>query len=692
MTVQKTRIKKNGFSAWAGQHIFWLYFPISLIWMECVNKVWCFDELFNIGLVYTILFSVGYGILLTAICSLFSEKVNRIVATCIAIGLWLFYGTHAVYYKIFQTCLTMFSMQGAGDALTGFWRSTLRGIWQTLPVILLLAIPWVLFCIFKKKWLAPHKVKWQGCVIKAAFSVIWFCVMLLVVRFSTNGVYSSKFIYYDTFQPVLSANRFGYATMTRLDLSHLIFGFEATEDDLPLPDISSDPTASQTTSETDPSGVVVERRPNILDIDFAALAANETDSALVKMHSYFAAAEITYTNDHTGIYEGYNLIYLTCEAFSPYAIDPVLTPTLYKMQQEGYNFTNFYTPSWGVSTSDGEYVNCTGLVPKSGVWSMYRSGSNYMPFCLGNLFMDEGYDTYAFHNNTYTYYKRDISHPNMGYIYKAKGNGLDVKGTWPESDLEMMQLSMDDYINADNFHVYYMTVSGHMDYTYYDNAMASKNKAAVADLDASLAVKAYYACNIELDKAMEYLLQRLNEAGIAEKTVIAMAPDHYPYGLTTEQFNELAGREVEQAFELYEGVCLLYCQGQEPVTVDTLACSMDILPTLCNMFNLPYDSRLMMGRDIFSDAERVVIFSNYSWITVEGKYDAKKQVFYPNEGSTADDAYIQRISSVVSGRIRYSARILENDYFAVLFPDEANPCDHRLKTDGEATVSETTGE
>src|SRR5690606_21283221 len=122
-------------------------------------------------------------------------------------------------------------------------------------------------------------------------------------------------------------------------------------------------------------------------------------------------------NEYTGMFKGKNLILITAEGFSPYAVHKELTPTLYMMQENGFKFTDFYTPLWGVSTSDGEYVACTGLLPKEGVWSFYKSAKNYMPFCMGNQLKSVGYNTYAYHNHYYDYYFRNESHPNMGYIY-----------------------------------------------------------------------------------------------------------------------------------------------------------------------------------------------------------------------------------------------------------------------------------
>ena len=136
------------------------------------------------------------------------------------------------------------------------------------------------------------------------------------------------------------------------------------------------------------------------------------------------------------MFEGKNLIWIVGEAFSSYVVDEDLTPTLYKLSNEGFVFNNFYNPVWGVSTSDGEYVTMTGLIPKSGVWSFSRSGDNYMPYGMGNILSKSGYLCLAYHNHDYQYYNRHISHPNMGYDYKGLGNGLEVKKVWPSPTLK----------------------------------------------------------------------------------------------------------------------------------------------------------------------------------------------------------------------------------------------------------------
>ena len=96
---------------------------------------------------------------------------------------------------------------------------------------------------------------------------------------------------------------------------------------------------------------------------------------------------------------------------------------------------------------------------------------------MGNQLRAQGYPTTAYHNHTYNYYDRDISHPNMGYDYYGVGSGLEVKASWPESDLEMMEKTIPQALSGERpFHLYYMTVSGHLNYNFTGNAMAYKHR------------------------------------------------------------------------------------------------------------------------------------------------------------------------------------------------------------------------
>ena len=92
---------------------------------------------------------------------------------------------------------------------------------------------------------------------------------------------------------------------------------------------------------------------------------------------------------------------------------------------------------------------------------------------------------------------------------------------------------------------------------------------------------------------------------------------------------------------------------------------MDAVPTLSNLFGLSYDSRLLMGKDIMSDNEGLIIFSNRSWITDKGSYNAITKT-YKSSVNPQDQAYIDKINKIVKDKYTYSRLILDKNYYSKL--------------------------
>jgi len=55
------------------------------------------------------------------------------------------------------------------------------------------------------------------------------------------------------------------------------------------------------------------------------------------------------------------------------------------------------------------------------------------------------------------------------------GNGLDLEPLWPKSDNEMIEKTTPEFLDKEPFHVYYLTVSGHMPYSQFGNAMSERH-------------------------------------------------------------------------------------------------------------------------------------------------------------------------------------------------------------------------
>lgn len=657
MRFYKTAWKNT--KAFCVQHrLFWYFFG-AIVYMETFTKWSTLGNVFNMGYVQMVLFSLPVALFMYAFANLFGEKGNRFMACVELAAVTLILGVQVGYHHIFSVFFTFYSIVGAEKAMQ-FWKEALVGIFRCLPVLIVVILPALALIIFGKKMFDFKRVHKKRAGVFAALGAAFQVLAVVAVMLRGQGVMSPRYLYSQAFVPELSVNQFGVLTTFRLDMRYMVTG------SAPLPSLEvmnvSDPALQ-------PNGPQDVSDCNVMDIDFDALIAAEEDPIVRALHQYFQSQQPTNQNEYTGMFKGKNLIWVTAESFSTYAIDETLTPTLYKMSREGFCFTNFYNPLWGVSTLDGEYVSMTGLLPKPGVWSMYKSGKNYMPFTMGNQMRSEGYQTWAYHNHEYDYYGRNESHPNLGYEYKGIGNGLQIAQTWPESDLEMVEATASEFVHNAPFHVYYLTVSGHLNYNFDNNDMAIKHQNDVANLPYSEGPRAYIACNMELDLAMQELVKRLDEAGVLEDTVIVISPDHYPYGLTEEELNELAGKELEQNFEKFKSTLIIWNSQMQPVTVDKLCSSLDILPTVSNLMGVEYDSRLMMGKDVFSNASPLVMFQNYSWMTDKGSYNTVADEFISVNGSAPSQAYIDSVTTMVNAKFLYSAKLLENDYYAKVFPN-----------------------
>ena len=586
---------------------------------------------------------------ITLIKAVLPKKAGDIIYSLSISVMALLYAAQTVYYDVFETFFTIYSMFNGAQAFEFIDVITSSIANQIVPITLLflVAVLAVYIVYFKKR---EEQTKYEG--RKAIILIIVLITLVNLAGYTAiisvqDDDPNSPYQYMHSVNELTgSVKCFGLLPAGVVDLWRYVFGFE--------PELE--------TGELEETSV--EENDNIIEaFDFTALAQSEKDATIKKMHKYFSSVEPTNQNEKTGIFKGKNLIFITAESFTDFAIDPKYTPTLYKLQNEGYTFTNFYNPIWGVSTLDGEYVNLQGLIPKPGVWSMKESANNELPFTLGHQFEKIDFVCKAFHNHSAKYYDRHLSHPNLGYDYKGQGMGYTFRNIWPESDLEMIDKTTDAFLKkgsdgtVEPFHVYYLTVSGHLNYKFTGNVIASQNKKYVEDLEMSDICKGYMACNIELDKAVELLLKRLEEAGQLENTVIAIAGDHYPYGLDDKYISEFKGHKVDTTYEKYESAFILWTYGMEPETVDKVSSNMDILPTLSNMFGFEYDSRLLMGSDIFSDSEGLVVFKDKNWISSKGTRQDLRGV---------DDEYVSKMDKIVADKFTYSALILEKNYYSYL--------------------------
>ena len=620
---------------------------------------------------YPVLFGLLGGALCTLVVSSLPKVLRQITGVFLVAAQVLLAEVQLVYHCIFGDFMPVSQIGMGGNVVVNFNSQLLYGIRQNLLKILLLLLPLiaVILCLALRRGQALKlRLRWKQTM--ASFAVL--LALLLTVTGLMYVGRDNAFSVYRTFTNVntstdSSYKKIGMLATTAQELRYMLFSGSGSIMITPSSlNISDVPRTYSSNSYN-----VIE------SIDFTALA-DSTDSDILKAtDEYLSNAAPTRKNNYTGLLKDYNLITICAESFCPWFISEELTPTLYKLSHTGILFENYYGTFQSVTTN-GEYTMCMGLYPdmsRTKTDSSFNvAGTNYLPFCLGNALKGMGYQAWGYHDYIGDFYNRNITHANMGYTFKAADSGLAMKIDWPSSDLEMMEASVDDYINSgEPFHAYYMTFSGHYQYNW-DNAMSAKNRDAVKDLPYSEPVKAYIACNLELEYALEYLMQRLEEAGVADKTCIVLTNDHYPYGLTEDEYNELAGQTLDTTFEKYRNSFICYVPGlSENIVVDEYCSTADILPTLLNLFGVDYDSRLLAGTDALSSGLHVAVLSDKSFLTKTFRYDAGTETVIPaDESITVSDGLVKTYRLYVDSRFQLSGNILNSDYYAHVFARESS--------------------
>lgn len=644
-----------------------IIFCFTSVYVELCLHLCVYREI-DYRIIYPILFGLIAGNVCAFFCTMLPKLPGRIL-TCIFVAAQVIFAeVQLVYFAIFGNFMPISQTTMGGAVLSNFWAQILYGIGQNIVSILLLLVPLILLIVLLVRGKSPkRRVSWRQSL--ASLGVIGVIVLVLsgflyVGRTETFSVY--EILTNVNTSTDTSYKNVGMIASVGQELRYMLLGV-GEEDSL---------MDGGLLGRTQGGKKYSAQEYNVENIDFAKLAASTDDEMLKSLDEFFATMQPTRKNDYTGMLKDYNLITICAESFCPWFISEELTPTLYKLSNTGIIFENYYGTYQSVTTN-GEYTFCMGLYPdmsRSKTQSSFDlSSGNFLPYCLGNAMKEHGYQTWAYHNYIGDFYNRNITHANMGYTFKAADSGLNVKIDWPSSDLEMMQESVDDYIESGQpFHAYYMTFSGHYQYNW-ENSMSAKNRAAVEGLNYSEEVKAYIACNLELEYALQYLMERLEQAGIADKTCIVLTNDHYPYGLTEEQYNELAGQELDTVFEKYRNSFICYVPGlRENIHVEEYCSTADILPTLLNLWGINYDSRLLQGTDVFSGGIHVAVLSDQSFITDTFRFDSATETAYSQvEGQEVSQELVDQYRLYVSNKFALSSGILNNDYFGHIFGEDS---------------------
>ena len=596
------------------------YIFITIVLLEIVFKLRVLTISFDINLLRMILFSLSYSILMMFFIMFFKEKaVIRILFIFTIIVTFLYFNQEI--YNSFGTGFYSVVFLGIGgnggvsfSQVLSFLNDYVSSFkfWQ-----LFYLIPIISLYLFKKYKLISFNVEYFTLKQPLIVLMLGFITFFIPLQTIDEGIddtiaNSDMDLYTYVFNSQEALKQFGLLTYTQRDFFSL----------------------------------------------FRSNPLSEYDYDLM-LDDYFENHDQHLPNEFSNVLENKNFILIMAESLDTFAINEELTPNLYKLREENSNFNNFYSPLYYRSTADSEFMVQTSIYPDKNVsLSMEAYLDNTFPYSLARLFSDKGYSTYSFHNYTDYFYPRSEFHTKtLGFdnYYGAyeldmvdeeyNDDTLIINHIW-QSDLELMEKSLncqtyiDEYnctniLDSDeNFFINYLTVSGHFRYSE-DHEVAILNADLVRqyeidnDIDLPEEIFYYLAANIELDKALGYLLEQLEDTNHLDDTVIMIFGDHYAYGIDTKtiwEYDDL--KDDNSLIDIHNVPMIIYSNDKlENKTFTNHMSTIDVIPTLANLFNLNLPYEMVFGSDVLGDDYNIVRFSNMSYVGEYYSYDSLSEKF-----------------------------------------------------------------
>lgn len=647
-----------------------LSLSITMLISEFIFKVIEFGFTLDLSVLRITLFSFGFAGILATILSFFPLKASRILNTVFCFILPVYALFQIGIHNMMHSYATLKTAGGLAGAMVSY---VLQYIRQMPPLYWLMILIPLSYVLIQRKFFELYQSKNYKNTILVLVSALALdeCGLLLTSVYGDWEQYT-----YPTFQE-RAVREYGIERFLLRDIATIF-------------------TEKEATLQEEQQYTKVDSTRKIDDAKWQELSDADDNETRKKVDSYLMNHNIEGYNEKTGLLDGKSLIYVMIEAYDYIGMDKVLTPTLYKMMTQGWNFSHHYTPKFDTGTSDSEIISETSLVPRRDTNVYAEFADNAWTNSIFSLFNAAGYSTHAYHNWSDEFYPRKEMMKSLGCedyedwtdFKKEYGEDITIPG-W-QSDYDLFRFTTDKFINEDKFMTMYITSSTHFPYNTNWDVLGNKYLDEINKVhpDYPEDVKHYISKAMELDKGMEYLLETLEEAGKLDNTAIVFFADHHPLNMDLNYLYDCTpaidddGTTIDRSEGMNEfrSPLVIYCPsilGDETFT--DVTSTYDILPTVLNLYNLNYDPRFYLGTDYFSQQESIVYFPDGDWTTNKGTYYAATNEFVPaDESVSVDDSYITNNTARVNNAFNISLMIYQTDYFK--YRSEITTPDSSLKT------------
>lgn len=370
-------------------------------------------------------------------------------------------------------------------------------------------------------------------------------------------------------------------------------------------------------------------------------------------------------NPYSGIFEGKSLLLIQAESLNNLAIDPILTPTLYRLKHNGLFVEGYNSPLLAGSTSDTEFMVNTSLLPATnGKITFNEYAENIYPLTLANTFKENAYFSMASHNNYGEYYNRSVMLPNLGYTF-YDAIGLNAQDNIEDSYvINYIKWIMYDYEKHFSF---WITFNGHQPYSIDTLTEKMKDYYAIVNNkypEMPEAEKVYFAKNMDLDRGLALLLKDYANNNRLENLVIMVYGDHFPKGLFANKEDykikcDANGLIFETCFDT---PLIIWNNDRIIGNINKVSSPLDIAPTIYDLFNLNYEKNYALGNSVFNPNYTGFNFNEFGVIKTDNyTYDTLRDTVIHNWTKTEEEFRIEAEALYVKLQVGY--QIVENDYF-----------------------------
>ena len=298
------------------------------------------------------------------------------------------------------------------------------------------------------------------------------------------------------------------------------------------------------------------------------------------------------SDDLKGIFKGKNAVIILMESIDDWMVKEMM-PNLTKIMADSINFTNHYAPIYGGgATFNSEFMLNTGyMTPLNGETASNKYGRNYFPFSLPNLFIADGYDANAYHQNVSSFYNRGQMSKVFGYKNYYSSTELGVPYNIAVNDTHFLtsEKIRKLLLPKDNrFMSFIITFSAHVPYSLDDiqcNSAATKdeiNAIRNGGNGEEICLKAQVR---ETDNFFKELVETLEKENMMEDTVIIGLSDHYAYGYSNrDKILELKGTDDNNLINRLP--FFIYSSDGPKLEVSKVNSNLDVLPTIAYLFGL----------------------------------------------------------------------------------------------------------